>query len=47
VTFEDDPFFSFDLNTLSQISFGVADDPFYKSLRSKYYPEIVVINEEA
>ena len=38
------PFFTCELTSLSTISFAVADDPFYKSERSKYYPEIVVIS---
>ena len=38
------PFFTCELTSLSTISFAVADDPFYKSERSKYYPEIIVIS---
>ena len=37
-------FFTCELTTLNRISFAVADDPFYKSLRQKYYPECVVFN---
>ena len=38
------PFFTVELTCLNRISFSVADDPFYKSLRSKYYPELAVVN---
>lgn len=38
------PFFTCELTSLNRISFSVADDPFYKSTRSKYYPELVVMN---
>lgn len=38
------PFFTCELTTLNRISFSVADDPFYKSARSKYYPELVIFN---
>jgi hypothetical protein len=38
------PFFTCELTNLNRISFAVADDPFYKSIKSKYYPEIVVMN---
>ena len=44
VVFEMSPFFSLDLGNISRISFSVADDPFYKSLRSRYYPEVLVMN---
>lgn len=40
------PFFTCELTTLNRISFAVADDPFYKSNRSKYYPECVVFNSK-
>lgn len=38
------PFFTCELTSLNRISFSVADDPFYKSIRSKYYPEVIVAN---
>ena len=38
------PFFTLELTSLNRISFSVADDPFYKSDRQKYYPELVVMN---
>jgi len=44
VVFEDMPFFTLELTSLNRISFSVADDPFYKSLRGKYYPELVLFN---
>ena len=44
VIYEDMPFFTCELTSLNRISFSVADDPFYKSTRSKYYPELVIIN---
>lgn len=40
------PFFTCELTSLSRISFSVADDPFYKSARSKFYPEVVVISSK-
>ncbi len=43
--YEDNPFFTFDLTCLNRIAFGVADDPFYKPLRAKFYPEVVVIDK--
>lgn len=41
------PYFNFELTGISRISFATADDPFYKSLRSKYYPEVVYINHKS
>jgi hypothetical protein len=40
------PFFTCELTSLNRIAFSVADDPFYKSLRGKYYPEVVVTNNK-
>jgi hypothetical protein len=40
------PFFTCELTSLSRISFSVADDPFFKSARSKFYPEVVVISSK-
>mmetsp|Transcript_22787 Transcript_22787/g.17222 ORF Transcript_22787/g.17222 Transcript_22787/m.17222 type:complete len:131 (+) Transcript_22787:1047-1439(+) len=44
IVFEDSPYFLLELTALSRISFAVADDPFYKAERSKYFPECVVIS---
>jgi hypothetical protein len=46
VVYEKMPYFTCELTTLNKISFAVADDPFYKSERSKYYPECVVISKK-
>jgi len=47
IVFEDNHLFSFDLNNLNRVSFGVSDNPFYKNFTEKYYPEVVVIDKEA
>ena len=40
------PFFHCELTGgLSRLAFSTADDPFYKSLDSKYYPEALVIDQ--
>ena len=40
------PYFHCELSGgLSRIAFSTADDPFYKSLESKYYPEAIIIDE--
>ena len=44
IVYENMPYFTLELTNLNRIAFAVADDPFYKSLRSKYYPECLVIN---
>lgn len=44
IVYENSPFYCFELTGLNRIAFTVADDPFYKPLRAKYYPEVVVIN---
>ena len=44
IVYEDMPFFTCELTSLNRISFSVADDPFYKAQRSKYYPELLVLN---
>ena len=44
IVFENMPLYQFELTTLSQIAFSVADDPFFKSSRSRFYPEVVVMN---
>jgi hypothetical protein len=38
------PYFTIELTSLNRIAFAVADDPFYKSIRSKYYPECILYN---
>jgi hypothetical protein len=40
------PYFTCELTTLNKINFAVADDPFYKSNRVKYYPECIVISNK-
>ena len=47
IVFEDMPWFTCELTSLSRIAFTTADDPFYKSTRSKYYPELVLINSKS
>ena len=44
IFFESSPFFAFELTGLSRLAFQVADDPFYKSMKAKFYPEVLVIN---
>lgn len=44
IVFENMPYFHCELTGLSRISFSVADNPYYKSTRGKYYPEIHLIN---
>lgn len=44
IKYEEMPFFTCELTSLNRIAFSVADDPFYKSLRSKYYPEALIIS---
>ena len=38
------PLYHFELTNLNNIAFQVADDPFFKSSRARYYPEVVVMN---
>jgi len=41
------PFFHCDLTGgLNRLAFSTADDPFYKTSESKYYPEAVVFNAQ-
>ncbi len=47
IVYEDNPFFNLELTGLSRVSFSVADDPFYKATRSKYYPEVYLINKKS
>ena len=44
IVFENMPMFHFELTNLNSIAFQVADDPFFKSVRARYYPEVVVMN---
>jgi len=44
IKYEEMPFYCLELTGLSKIAFSVADNPFYKQLKSKYFPELVVIN---
>lgn len=44
IHYEDIPYFTLELTSLNRIAFSIADDPFYKSLRSKFYPELIVTN---
>lgn len=47
IVYEDNPFFQLELTGLTRISFAVADDPFGKSLRSRYYPEVHLVNKKS
>ena len=38
------PYFTCELTRMNRIAFAVADDPFYKPVRSKFYPECIVYN---
>ena len=40
------PYFTCELTRLNKIAFAVADDPFYKPTRSKYYPECILYNKK-
>jgi len=44
VKYDNSPFLTFEMTGLNRIAFSVADDPFYKPIRAKYYPEVVVMN---
>jgi hypothetical protein len=47
IVYENIPYFTLELTGLSRISFCVADDPFYKSARAKYYPEVYLISSKS
>ena len=47
VVYEDSPYFQVELTGLTKIAFCVADDPFFKSERSKYFPEVFLINKKS
>ena len=44
IKFEEMPYFCLELTGLSRIAFSVADNPFYKQLKAKYFPELIVVN---
>jgi hypothetical protein len=44
IIFEDAPFYQLELTNLSKIAFSVADDPFFKSMKARFYPEVIVMN---
>jgi hypothetical protein len=44
ITFGNSPYYSFELTGLNRIAFSVADDPFYKSMKAKFVPEVLLIN---
>jgi len=47
IIYGENPFFNVELTGLSRVSFCVADDPFYKATRTKYYPEVYLINKKS
>jgi hypothetical protein len=46
VVFGPNPYYDLELNSINHIGFSVADNPFFKMLNEKYYPEVIVINGE-
>ena len=46
VVYEDTPYFNCQLNGMNRLCFSTADDPFYKTGVSKYYPECVVYDKD-
>ena len=46
VQFEDSPFFQFALTGVHRLCFSTADDPFYKTAVSRYYPEAIVFGAD-
>ena len=44
VEFYDNHFYDLELNSISNVSFAVADNPFFKNEIAKYYPEAIVLN---
>lgn len=46
IRYEPSPFFTCELSGLNRLAFAVADDPFFKTARARYYPEIVVVNSK-
>ena len=46
VEFQDNHFYDVELNSISNVSFAVADNPFFKNEIAKYYPEAIVLNAQ-
>ena len=46
IVYEEMPFFTCYLTCLNRIAFAVADDPFYKTFKAKYYPEVILTNKK-
>jgi hypothetical protein len=44
IVFENMPLVHFELTNLNTVAFQLADDPFFKSTRARFYPEVVVMN---
>lgn len=44
IIFENAPFYQLELTNLNKIAFSVADDPFFKSMRARFFPEVLVMN---
>ena len=44
IKFQDNNFFELELNTLENLSFAVADNPFIKSDTPKYFPECIIVS---
>jgi hypothetical protein len=44
--YENNPFFQLDLTGLTRISFAVADDPFTKTLKPRFYPVVYLVNKK-
>ena len=44
IKYEDSPYQTFELGTMSRLCFSTADDPFYKAPISKFYPEAIVFD---
>lgn len=46
VVFGSNPYYDLEMNSINHIGFSVADNPFFKMINEKYYPEAIVINEQ-
>ncbi len=46
IDFEANHFYDLELNQISNVSFSVADNPFFKNEIAKYYPEAIVLNQQ-
>lgn len=44
IQFPDNKFFELELNTLDNLSFAVADNPFIKSDTAKFFPECLIVS---